>query len=228
MMPGIDANSLLVLAPHPDDEAIGCSGTLVLLNSRGAYSTVIYVTDGEKLHGESSPGIAEERREEGRKASHLLGCREERFLGIPDGEVESHADEAFNKISALIEEKKPDLILAPSPIDHHADHISVSRIAMRLLKVFPSSALAFYEVYSTLRFNCLVDIGEVVEKKKEAILNYRASLYGKPEIYVHAALGLNAQRSLFVQNKSYYEAFYLVKQGEDLASVLRHFCYLDR
>jgi len=45
---------------------------------------------------------------------------------------------------------------------------------------------------------------------------------------VHAALGLNAQRSLFVQNKSYYEAFYLVKQGEDLASVLRHFCYLDR
>ena len=51
-----------------------------------------------------------------------------------------------------------------------------------------------------------------MEQKKEVIMNYQASLYGKPEVYVQASLGLNAQRSLFVQKDGYYEAFWIVEE----------------
>ena len=46
----LEGNTALVLAPHPDDEALGRSGTLVLINRRGTASTIVYLTDGEKLH----------------------------------------------------------------------------------------------------------------------------------------------------------------------------------
>lgn len=224
----LEGNTALVLAPHPDDEALGCSGTLVLINRRGTASTIVYLTDGEKLHGESAVSVAKERRGEGSRSAAMLGCKEGLFLGIPDGEVSTHNREIFHQLSAMVEEKKPDIILSPSPIDYHADHIATARIALKLRDAFPTVTVAFYEVYSTIRFNCLVDIGDTVAQKREAILNYRTSLYGKPEIYVHAATGLNAHRSLFRQNKSYYEAFYLVEKGESLDSILRHFCYSDR
>ena len=61
--------------------------------------------------------------------------------------------------------------------------------------------------------------------KRKTILNYRTSLYGKPEIYVHAALGLNAQRSIFVQKEGYYEAFYIVEKGADLAEISDYLSY---
>jgi hypothetical protein len=98
---------------------------------------------------------------------------------------------------------------------------------VRLLHDFQNFKLAFYEVYSTLRFNYLVDITDVADLKKQTILNYGTSLYGKPEIYVNAALGLNAQRSLFVQKEGYYEAFYIVEKEGDLAGICDYLLYKD-
>jgi len=98
---------------------------------------------------------------------------------------------------------------------------------MRLLNDFQTFKLAFYEVYSTLRFNYLVDITGVADLKRKTILNYRTSLYGKPEIYVHAALGLNAQRSIFVQKEGYYEAFYMVEKDADFEGICDYLSYKD-
>lgn len=67
----------------------------------------------------------------------------------------------------------------------------------------------------------------MADLKRKTILNYRTSLYGKPEIYVNAALGLNAQRSIFVQKEGYYEAFYMVEKGADLAEICDYLSYKD-
>jgi len=219
---------VLILAPHPDDEALGCAGTIALLKERGVPATVVFITDGEGLNGAPSAALAKARQDEGRNASRLLGCREGIFLSIPDGEVNANGEEALRRLSAIVEERKPDLIFAPSPIDYHTDHIATSHIGLKLLNVFGSFKLAFYEVYSTLRFNCLLDITGVAGVKKQVILNYRISLYGKPEVYLDAALGLNAHRSIFVQRKGFFEAFYLMDKAEPLDSILRFFNYADR
>jgi len=142
----------------------------------------------------------------------MLGCREPVFLGFPDGEVGDYTDALSKHIADIIAAQKPDIVFAPSPIDFHQDHMATARISLELLSKLNSFKLAFYEVYSTIRFTHLIDISEVVEQKKEVILNYRTSLYGKPDIYVHVSLGLNAHRALFTQEKKYYEAFWVLEQ----------------
>lgn len=218
-----EVERVLILTPHPDDEALGCAGTVTLLNRKGVSSTVIFLTDGERLNGAPSQEVAAIRRTEGLRSSDILGCREPVFLGLPDGEVEDHIEEGCRKLSDIIASKKPDLILSPSPMDYHQDHLAAADIALKLLEYHRSFKLAFYEVYSTVRSTHFVDISEAVEQKKEAILNYRTSLYGKPEIYVHALLGLNAHRSLFLQNYGYYEAFWIIDRsptGEEITEWL--------
>lgn len=216
---------VLFLAPHPDDEVLGCAGTLKLLSSAGTNVTLIFVTNGEKLYGDAPDGIAEVRRKEAVQSGDLLGCRETLFLNFPDGEVGRHSDEVLRRLAGIIHEGKPDAVFAPSPIDYHEDHIATSHIGIKLLDEFRSFKLVFYEVYSTVRFNCLVDITGMAELKKQAILSYHASLYGKPELYAEAALGLNAHRSLFVQKEGFFEAFYLMEKAEPVESLLRFFCY---
>jgi LmbE family N-acetylglucosaminyl deacetylase len=223
----IKARTALVIAPHPDDEALGCSGTLELLKGAGTDLTVIFLTNGEKLHGDASAEIARARQTEAVRSAGLLGCNETVFLDFPDGEVGKHIEEISRRLSEMITEKKPDVIFAPSPIDYHADHIAAAHIGLKLFDTSHSFKLAFYEVYSTLRFNCLVDITGAAEFKKQAILNYRTSLYGKPELYVDAALGLNAHRSMFVQKEGYYEAFYIVEKNGGLETVLDYLSYRD-
>lgn len=220
-----DCKEILVLAPHPDDEALGCAGAITHLNRKGVSSTVVFMTDGERLHGEPSQDIAEKRREEGRRVSQMLGCKEPVFLGFPDGEVSVHIEAVVCSLSDIIERQRPDIVLAPSLADYHQDHIAVSGIALRLFNTIGSFKLVFYEVYSTIRFNCLIDISEALEQKKKAILAYNTSLYGKPEVYVHASLGLNAYRSIFVQKSGYYEAFYMPGQADSEETILSHMCY---
>lgn len=220
-----ECKEALIFAPHPDDEALGCSGTISRINDKGASSTVVFLTDGEGLNGAPSAEVAAARREEGRRASALLGCGEPVFLGLPDGELGNHIDEGRRRLSEIISLKKPDIVFAPSPVDHHQDHIATSVIGLKLLKEHRSFKLAFYEVYSTVRFTHLVDITEVIEQKKEAILTYRTSLYGKPDVYVRVSLGLNAHRSLFTQERRYYEAFWIVEMSPERAEMAEWLTY---
>jgi LmbE family N-acetylglucosaminyl deacetylase len=203
---------IVVLAPHPDDEALGCSGSIIIMNKKGISSTIVFLSDGESLNGEPSADVAEQRRADGRRAAELMGCEKVIFLGFPDGEIDKYQDEICEKLIALIAEKESCTLLAPSPVDYHKDHRAAANIAICLQQQFNGISLAFYEVYSTVRFTHLVDISDVLEDKKKVILNYHTSLYGKPEVYVHAMLGLNAQRAIFTQKKSYYEAFFVIEK----------------
>lgn len=221
----LEAKETLILAPHPDDEALGCSGTIMLLNKAGASSTVVFLTEGERLYGKPDHIVGEERRQEGYRASVMLGCKKALFLGFPDGEVNSYAERIYRMLYEIIERKKPDTIFSPSPIDYHQDHIATAKIALRLLSSLHSFKLAFYEVYETLRFNQLIDISEFIHDKERIIMNYKRSLYDKPELYVHASLGLNAQRSIFTQNKGYYEAFIVVDQPINAERIYDWSCY---
>ncbi len=209
----LEAKEVIVLAPHPDDEALGCGGTLILLKRRGASITTVYLTDGERLHGEPSQSTAEKRRKEAQRASEIFGCTNPVFLDLPDGGLANCVDVAYEKLQQLIRQKEPDIVFSPSLIDYHPDHIATARVIVKVLDSLRSFRVAFYEVYSTVRFTDLVDISEVVEEKRRAISSYETSLYGIPKVFVRAALGLNAHRALFFQNSSLYEAFWIVKEG---------------
>jgi N-acetylglucosamine malate deacetylase 1 len=205
------AKRVLVLSPHPDDEALGCGGAIQLLVRRGSEVTIAHVTSGERIHGKPAADIAEKRVAEAREVSRLLGCKAPVFLNLPDGGLCSEREALDRELTKVVGRLEPDLILAPSPTDFHSDHIAVSLASLRLYEKLDNFILAFYEIYSTLRFTHLLDITDVMEGKKEAISKYESSLYGDPGLFIAALTGLNMQRAIFTHKHGFFEAFWLIE-----------------
>src|SRR5258708_17526572 len=107
---------LLVLAPHPDDEVIGCGGLVALHLREKRPVHVVVATDGAQA------GEASQRESESRTALALLGDATIEFLRFPDRELKN-AYELDLKLAAILRNWKPDLIAVPSPLEIHPDHI---------------------------------------------------------------------------------------------------------
>jgi N-acetylglucosamine malate deacetylase 1 len=209
----LKAKRILVLAPHPDDETLGCGGTIALCASGGTEVHVVVVSDGSAVYSEVPRGrkeIVETRKKEALDAAAVLGVKQVHFLGFPDGELASFKGEIMQRIERLASTLAPDVVFAPSPLDSHEDHRAVSSSAIGFLNETTRAKLAFYEVYGTLRFNCMVDITPVLAVKEKAVLSYHTSFYKDPLAYAEVIKGLNRFRSLYVGGKGFYEAFWIV------------------
>src|ERR1700729_3740365 len=103
----LGAEPLLVLAPHPDDESLGCGGLIAEHHARGHDVHVMVLTDGTGSHPRSreypATRLAALRMQEARRAIVALGLPEDRidFLGLPDGHV-SLRGKQFNDAAARI------------------------------------------------------------------------------------------------------------------------------
>jgi LmbE family N-acetylglucosaminyl deacetylase len=204
------ARKMLVLAPHPDDETLGCGGTIALCASGGAEVRVVIVSDGGKISPDSGvmrDEVVRRRKQEAEEASIILGIARTYFLGFPDGELQAYKTEIEEGVREIVSGFAPDVILSPSPVDYHADHIAVSEIARAFLTEDEGVKVAFYEVYETIRFNTLVDISSVADIKEKAILQYRNSLFNVPEVFAGALRGFNRFRSIYPRQTGLYEAF---------------------
>lgn len=120
----------LVVAPHPDDETLGCGATIARARDMGITVHVAVVTDG-RGHPPGFPdpeSLVAIRRGEALRACGILGvpasCVE--FLGFVDGRAGSHVEAIRARLLAIIAEIDPDRIFVPSGIDNHADHRAVA------------------------------------------------------------------------------------------------------
>jgi LmbE family N-acetylglucosaminyl deacetylase len=79
-------SKILVFAPHPDDDIIGCGGSMAKHISQGNRVQVVYLTSGEAgSHKYSKAELAVIREGEARQATASLGIKDVNFLGMPDG-----------------------------------------------------------------------------------------------------------------------------------------------
>lgn len=120
---------LLVIAPHPDDEAIGAFGLMARLRRRGVPVRVLVVTDGAASHPGSTKWprerLVRERRRETRRAMSRIGLtpRDITFLNLPDGELDMTGATVRARIAACARRlPKPGLIVGPMQDDAHPDH----------------------------------------------------------------------------------------------------------
>jgi LmbE family N-acetylglucosaminyl deacetylase/glycosyltransferase involved in cell wall biosynthesis len=185
---------LLVLAPHPDDEVIGCGGLVALHVRDGRKVHVVVATDGAQA------GDAAQREAESRAALALLGDATIEFLRFPDREL-ANVRELDSRLAAILREWKPDLIAIPSPLEIHPDHLALSRAFCELItrdvSLFADLAVArvaFYEVSAPLRPNALLDITSVAEAKYAAIAMHVSQAAMRD--YTSYARGLNAWRTM--------------------------------
>ena len=115
--------TVLVIAPHPDDESIGCGGALRLHRLRGDRVVAVFLTSGE-LGLKHLPREAawEIREREARCAAKILGCVEVAFLRRPDWFVGSDVKGAAKALRPILKREAPQMIYLPHPADAHPDH----------------------------------------------------------------------------------------------------------
>ena len=116
---------VLAVAPHPDDETLGCGGTLFKHRQAGDLVRVVQVTDGRasRAGGLGPEEMAARREKEARQAMATLDV-ELVWLGFREGEWRE--DELVARLARLTAETRPSLIYAPSPIDYHPEHVRVA------------------------------------------------------------------------------------------------------
>jgi LmbE family N-acetylglucosaminyl deacetylase len=205
---------LLVLAPHPDDEVIGCGGLVAQhLRERRAVRVVV-VSDGAQA------GDGATREAESLAALATLGEPVAvDFLRFPDRGLET-VRELPARLAQIVRDFAPDLILVPSPVEIHPDHLALARAFCEAVagdeSLFAERAVAkvaFYEVSAPMRPNALVDISDVADAKYAAIAMHASQLAFRD--YVSYARGLNAYRAMTLPpGARAAEAYYVVPLPE--------------
>lgn len=197
---------VLLLAAHPDDESIGCAGTVALLADGGAEVTAVFATDGEATIG-SALGPEEtgrRRTAEAREACRLLGVRESRFLQHPDGGLPERTEVLGRQLAGLVAELRPDVVLLPWFLDGHPDHQALST-ALASVPLPPELELWGYETWTPLPANRLVDVTRSLERKQAALA---AHVTAHLAFDVSAAASLARWRSIHgLAGQGYAEAF---------------------
>ena len=133
---------VLIVAPHPDDEVIGCGGLIGRLVAEGTAPHIVIMTGGEGSHrgccGTAEREIVAARRGLTRKALAVLGVPETQVyeLDFTDGRIDEDGKD-MSRLRALIEELKPDTILVPHWGEGWSDHVKTAEIVKRIV---PSTA----------------------------------------------------------------------------------------
>jgi LmbE family N-acetylglucosaminyl deacetylase len=203
---------VLVLAPHPDDEAIGMGGTLALHAANGSSVCIVYLTDGGGVGGDRARLIAV-RRAEAEAVGRDLGLRQV-FWENRDTELTNDA-RTVAALAELLRELSPEIVYAPSIFDTHFDHFATNGVLAGALAATPAldATVVGYEVWDTIPFaNYVVDVS-AVQGQKDALLARYVTPHETTDFTglcrrrasVHYTLHVNSERA--AAERGYAEAF---------------------
>ena len=215
----------LVIAPHHDDEVLGCAGTIARLSDAGRIVHVAIVTRGAPPRFDAR--FVDEIRAEALAAHALLGVARTHFLDLPAAELDKVPQADLNDaVGAAVAEAAPDTVFIPFLGDLHRDHQLVFAAALVACRPgarpFPTRLLA-YETLSETNWNgpyvtpgfapnVFIDVTPTLERKLEAMRLYRSQLRPPP-----SERSLEALRSLALlrgagAHRSAAEAFVLLRE----------------
>lgn len=198
----------LVLVAHPDDETIGCGGTIALLTDAGAAVEIVAATDGDATIGStlSPEETGARRRAELVEAAALLGATTS-SLGLPDGQLASCGAAVAAGIAEAIDRFAPEIVFAPWLGDGHRDHRAVAFALADVLEARPDADLEIwgYETWSAVPHNRLVPIDAAIDRKRRA-LELHVTASGAFDL--SAGLGLSRWHAMHMGNgRGHGEAF---------------------
>lgn len=202
----IHAKRVLVLAPHADDDVLGCGGLLARLARRNAQVRVLFLTDssgGDEVT-EDRAEYAERRREEAAAGLAVLGITDIDHLDLPDGELDQYAGIASGAIERELVEFRPDLLLAVSPLEVTRDHQAAFSALHRTLSGLRGEGelaaavrdlrILLYEINHPGYPDVLVDVSTEIPALTDAIKKHTSQL--ELHNYLKAAIGIRRYRTL--------------------------------
>ena len=178
---------ILVIAPHPDDEALGCGGTIVRHNRSGDIVYLCIVTKG--YTPDWSEQFLKNRKEEIANANRILGIKKTYFLNFPTVKLDTFPQKDLNdSISKVIDEVQPDIVYLPHRGDLNKDHrlvFDAALVAIRPIGKHKIQRALSYETLSETEWglaispfipNIYIDISGALSKKIEAMKAYQSEL----------------------------------------------------
>jgi hypothetical protein len=216
--------SMLVVAPHQDDEAIGCGGALILQVRSGREAAIVMLNDGADDHedlGMSRQQLTDLRNEESRQAAKVAGLSEPpRFLNHP--RLADSLGKATEQVAGIIAERRIDAVFVPFVLDAHPDHRWANVILAEALKKVSWDVRVFgYEVWGMCIPNVLVVIDDAMDDKMKMLSCFPFA--NAAVDYAHSTRGLNMfhSRMLGAGECRYAERFFEIPRQEYIELVER-------
>ena len=213
---------MLVIAPHPDDEVLGCGGTIVKHAKNGNEVYLCVVTKG--YTPDWSEEFLKNRPKEIEKANKILGIKKTHFLDYPTVKLDTIPQKELNEaISKVVNEVKPDILCIPHKGDVNKDHrlvFEASLVATRPANHKVKKILS-YETLSETDWgqpiepfvpNVYVDISETLDKKIEAMKAYGSELKQYPHPRSLEIIEALAKKRGSEVGVKFAEAFMLIRE----------------
>jgi LmbE family N-acetylglucosaminyl deacetylase len=214
--------SVLLLAPHQDDEVIGAGGTLVMARNAGVDIAIVYCTDGQQNDLDS-----EVRRGESKRVCERLGAR---MFELDISNLKPKPQKRdLEKLNEIIHTVKPDMILTPWLFDGAPKHRMINHILWlaNALAPLPDVEIWGYQVQNTLLPNGFVDITEVADEKRALLECFPSQNAARH--YDHVAMGLAAWNSRLLSKSktpAYVEIFFTLP-AQELMRFIKRFYFKD-
>ncbi|MDD2893671.1 MAG: PIG-L family deacetylase [Halothiobacillaceae bacterium] len=207
------AQRVVVLAPHIDDETIGCGGVIAK-----------HVAEGDRVAVLTFADCTPARIAEGEAAGRILGVQRQAFLPYPSKSLLDQADLPA-RLAAFLDEEKPDLVYTPGLFDRHVDHLSVNLLLARHSSAHrPGYMVYAYEVWNTLTPNVAIDISRHRQQKADALACFTSQ--NAANNWVDAGMSLSRYRGITTGAGEYAEAFLRMSAARHIELMQHAFTHL--
>ena len=215
-----EGHRLMILAPHQDDEIIGCGGLILHSVQAGKEVLPIYLSDGRNnVPGYDMDEVPELRRQEAVRVWDTIGGIKPVFWNIPNKQFSSSRETA-KRIYDALNEYKPDCVFIPFFLEDPDSHRKTNHMLLmaREFGPLPDIEIWAYQVSTMICPNVGVEISDVVEKKHELMQMWKSQ--NAVFDYAHYARGLNIYNGFCYRGKgavqAHVELFFVVKMEEYL------------
>ena len=222
--------NILVVAAHPDDEVLGCGGTIARLAQQGrdVYVAILGegITSRYENRSEADPKLVETLHQQSSKVGEMLGAKEVFTYELPDNRFDTvPLIDVVKTIEDLVTRLEPEAVYTQHGGDLNVDHVVVNRATLTATRPLSSCSvkqLYAYQVFSStdwafglfephFRPNVFVDIGDTLETKIRAMQLYETEIRPFPHPRSWESLRANAQRWGSVAGCHAAEAFQLIR-----------------
>lgn len=222
---------VLVIAAHPDDEVLGCGGTIARIVQEGTPVSIAILGEGITSRFSKRSVLTEDLLEElhknSKKAAEILGVTDVRFFSLPDNRFDTvPLLDIVKIIESLISEIQPSIIFTQHGGDLNVDHTLIFKAtltAARPLQGSPVKQVLAYEVPSSTDWvfqkgqkvfspNVFYDISSTLDKKMEALAAYKDEMREPPHPRSFDALRENTFRWGHIIGVKSAEAFESVRE----------------
>ncbi|MGQ0662592.1 MAG: PIG-L deacetylase family protein [Pseudomonadota bacterium] len=181
--------NILIVAAHPDDEALGCGGTIARHAAAGERVDILFLADGASARPGAGADEIEARRRAARAAAAALGAQPPEFLDFPDNRLDIvPLLTVVQAVEAVVGRARPAIVYTHHAGDLNIDHRIANQATLTACRPLPGAtvrAIYSFEVLSSTEWAShltgfwptrYVDIGSHLEAKMAALRLYRAEM----------------------------------------------------